>query len=153
MLQIVETDKYKLWLDQLVRPFAFTSPFSGQDFVLLLVVADSSISDEERDALSGEIIDQGCRYAVCTGHECSRWHDSIDVAYLATSPDFLPSDERFVMTTWHEDESLEEVIHFFRCCTAFDNFTPRHYLVVILGGDETMRATVFSALQSGFVLQ
>lgn len=153
MFQILETDTYDLWIGHLVRPFSFSSPFDGQDFVLMLIVVDASISDDERDTLSGEIIGQGCRYAVCTGHQCSKWDDSIDLAYLATSPDFSPPDERFVMTTWHEDEPLEDVIHFFRCCTAFDSFTPRHYLTVILGGDEKMREAVSSALQIGFMSQ
>lgn len=146
----LEKDDYDLWLDHLVRPFTFSSPFNGLDFVLMLVVVDSSITDDERDTLSRQIIEQGCRYAVCTGHQCSKWDDSIDMAYIATSPDYSPPDDRFVMTTWHENESLEDVIHFFRCCTTFDNFTPHHYLTVILGGDETVREAVSLALQIGF---
>lgn len=150
MVKLSETDTYTLWLDHPVRPFSFSSPFHGKDFVLLLVVIDLSISGDERDALSQQIIAQGCRYAVCTGHQCSRWDDSIDMAYLATSPDFSPPDERSVMTTWHENEPLEDVIQFFRFCTTFDNFTPYHFLAVILGGDNTVQVTVSSALKIGF---
>ena len=150
MIQIAETSEYDLWLGQLAHPLLFSSPFGDQDFVLLLVIADPAITDDDRNALSKEIVRQGCRYAVCTGDQCSKWHDSIDLAYLATSPDFSPPDDRFVMTTWHEDEPLEDVIFFFRNCTAFDYFTPRHYLALILGEDEKMRETVSSALQTGF---
>lgn len=151
MFLIADISEYDLWLEQLARPFWFSSPFGGQDFALLLVIADSAITDEDRNALSKEIVHQGCRYAVCTGAQCSQWDDSIDLAFLATSPDFVPSDERFVMTTWHEDEPLEDVIHFFRTRTAFDNFTPNHFLVLILGGDDQTKQAVSSALESGFL--
>lgn len=150
MYQIAETGEYDLWLGHLVRPFSNSSPFNGQEFALLLVIADPTIINDDQVALSKEIVRQGCRFAVCTGHHCSKWDDSIDFAYLATSPDFSPSDEHFVMTTWHEDEPLEDVIAFFRFCTAFDNFTPHHYLALILGGDDEMAQTVSSSLKIGF---
>ena len=150
MLQISGEDSYNLWFDYLVPPFSFSSPFRGQEFVLILIMADLSIKNDDRDALSREIVRLGCRYAVCTGHQCSKWENSIDLAYLATIPELSPPDERFVMTTSHENEPLEDVIRFFRYCTAFDNFTPRNYLAVILGADQELREVVSSALKIGF---
>jgi hypothetical protein len=135
MLQITKTDEYDLWFSQTDRPLLFSTPFGGRDFALLLIIADPGITDDERDAVSKEVVRQGCRYALCTGHRCSRWDDSIDLAFLATSPDFSPPDEKFVMTTWHEGEPLEDVAHYFRSNTVFDEFIPQHYLVLILGGD------------------
>ncbi len=150
MLQITKTDEYDLWFSQTDRPFIFSSPFGGQDFALLLVIADPTITDDERDAVSKEVVRQGCRYAVCTGHQCSRWDDAIDLAYLATSPDFSPPDEKFVMTTWHEGDPLEDVAHYFRWNTVFDEFIPQHYFVLILGGDVGTARQVRSAIENWF---
>jgi hypothetical protein len=150
MLQMTKTDEYDLWFSQTDRPFSFSTPFSGQDFALLLVVADRAITDDERDAVSKEVVRQGCRYAVCTGHQCSKWDDSIDLAYLATNPDFSPPDEQFVMTTWHEGEPLEDVAHFFRWNTVFDDFIPQHYLILILGGDAGTAQQVRSSIEKWF---
>lgn len=152
MFQITKTDEYDLWVSQVCRPFKFSMPFDGQDFALLLVVADRAITDDERDAVSKEIILQGCRYAVCTGHQCSNWNDSIDHAFLGSSPDFSPPAERFVMTTWHEDEPLEDVVHYFRCCTTFDEFIPQHFFVLILGGDAGTVGQVRLAIEKHFGL-
>lgn len=120
---------YDVWLDSLDRPFKFYSPFFGDDFVVMLIVNDITITDSERAALSAEIVRQGCRYAVSTGHKCSTWDDSVDLAYLETDPDFNPADDRLVMTTWHENDPLVEVVRFFRWHTAFDDFTPKNYII------------------------
>ena len=151
MLQIKQTNEYDLWLDQLARPFVFSSPFNDKDFALLLIVADPDISMDEQNSVSEEMVRQGCRYAVCTGYQCSQWDDSIDFAYLGSDPDFSPSDVRFVMTTSHEEEPLEDVVDFFRLCTTFDNFTPHHFFVLILGGDEKMAQAVSTLLKQNFV--
>ncbi|MFO0937639.1 MAG: hypothetical protein U0798_14125 [Gemmataceae bacterium] len=135
MTLITQTDDYDLWMDQVDRPYLFTSPFVGEDFALLLIVATPNITNDERAAVSQEIVRQGCHYAVCTGDQCSLWDDSIDFAFLATDKDFSPRTERFIMTTWHDEEPLDEVVHSFRWNTIFDNFVPQHYLVLILGNE------------------
>ena len=105
MERVAQSEAFDLWFDRIDRPYSFTSPFSGKDFVLMMVVADPSVTETERADFSDQIIQAGCRYAVCAGHDCSRWDDSIDLAYIATHPNFCPPDERFVMTTWHQNES------------------------------------------------
>jgi hypothetical protein len=150
MLQITKTDEYDLWFSQMDRPFLFSTPFGGWNFALLLVITDPAITNYERDAVSKEVVQQGCRYAVCTGYQCCRWDDSIDFAFLATSPDFSPPDEKFVMTTWHEEEPLEDVAHYIRWNTAFDKFIRQHYLVLILGGNAGTARQVRSAIEKWF---
>jgi hypothetical protein len=153
MVRLGRTDYWDVWFSRLARPCSLSPPFNGEDFVLMLVVADSEITADERHAVSAELVRQGCRYAVCTGHECSRWDDSIDFAFIETSPDFTPPDERFVMTTWHEKDSIEDVVEFFRLNTTFNDFVTRHYLAIVLGGEaETeskVRLTVTKAFGAG----
>lgn len=46
------------------------------------------------------------------GMRCSDWDDSIDWANTEKfNPNDIPLDQ-FVVTTWHEDESLEDVLSF-----------------------------------------
>ena len=57
------------------------------------------------------------------------------MAFLGTDPNFNPPDARFVMTSWHDDESPEDVVHFFSNCTTFDNFEANQFVAVFLGGE------------------
>ncbi|MBX9626749.1 MAG: hypothetical protein K2X82_23310 [Gemmataceae bacterium] len=147
---MAKTGDYDVWVSRIDRPFSLSAPFGGEEFALLLVVADPVVSDEERAAISNQIVRQGCRYAVCAGYDCPRWDDAIDWAHLGTDPDFTPPDERFVMTTWHEHDSLEEVAYFLRWTTAFDRFVPRHFLALVLGGSADDEARIRSAVEKEF---
>jgi hypothetical protein len=149
MLRFAKGEDYEVWFSRLDRPFPFSSPFGGRDFALMLVVADPSVTADERWAVSTDIVRRGCRYVVCTGHDCALWDDSIDWAELQAT-DFSPPDDRFIMTTWHEDDSLEDVAEWFRWRTVFDDFVPTRFLVVLLGGDAATEGHVRSAIERVF---
>jgi len=138
----------RIWSARLERPYRFVSPFRGRDFALLLVVIDESISPEEQNWLSSEFVLQGCRSACCAGHACSSWDDSIDWAYLDTCPDLQPQDETFVMTTWHEGESLEDAAWCFIHCSGFDDYVPREFLILCLGGDDSTLRRVLGVVRN-----
>ena len=142
MRRIARADEREVWLSVIERPFPFESPFGGEDFVLMLVANDPTITPAEQATLSAAVVRQGCRYAVCCGHRCSTWDDSIDIAYLETDADFDPPEDRFVMTTWHEDQPLGEVVEFVLRCTSFDDFVGERVLVLLVGGDEVAEAEV-----------
>jgi hypothetical protein len=129
-----------LWLEIQTPPFHFMSPFHGNEFATLLMVNDTSITPVEQNRLSDQLVRQGCRFAVCAGHDCSSWDDSIDHAFLATESNFNPSDDRRVLTTWHEHEPLGEILEFFRGYTAFGGFTPRHFLILLLGENSAIES-------------
>ncbi|MEM7307933.1 MAG: hypothetical protein AAF682_14745 [Planctomycetota bacterium] len=148
MEQIFAADEREAWAVQLQRPFELASPFSGAGFALLLAVYDPSVTDDEQARLSERFVAEGCRYAVCTGDRCSSWDDAIDTAYLASEPDFQPSDATFVMTTWHEEEPLGDVAEFFMRSARFDGFEPRRFLAVCVGGDEACFARLRDAVRT-----
>ena len=58
------------------------------------------------------LVDTGCVYAMAWGLDCSLWDDSIDRANIERFKDREIPDAQFVMTTWHERESIEEVLWF-----------------------------------------
>jgi hypothetical protein len=124
---------------QLRRPYAFSSPFGRDSFAICLYVADPSVTPDEQATLSREIVRQGCRYAVCAGERCSSWDDSIDMADLERN-NWEVKDATFVMTTWHEDESVEDIVLFFLNNMRFDDWTAVNFLVAVIGGNAQMLA-------------
>lgn len=46
------------------------------------------------------------------GLDCSKWDDSVDLANLKMFDFQDPPDDDFVMTTWHENEPLQEAFWF-----------------------------------------
>jgi hypothetical protein len=58
------------------------------------------------------LVASGVRYALAWGRDCEAWHDAIDDAHLEAFDYGEVPDDRLVMTTWHEDEDLEDVFWF-----------------------------------------
>lgn len=121
---------------------------AGGEFALLLVVGDEGVTPVEQGALSEQIVDQGCRYVVCTGHECSSWDDSIDM--VGVMDEVEGRSAPFVMTTWHEDESVAEVVEYFATCTRFDDWVAEEFVVLLVGGASGLEAEVRAALEECF---
>jgi hypothetical protein len=53
----ISADEVNIRCIPLGRPFSFSSPFPGAEFVMLLVVCDSSTTTEEHAALSQQIVE------------------------------------------------------------------------------------------------
>jgi hypothetical protein len=79
-----------------------------------VVLVREAVSNEWRKRVSDWLVTSGCLYMLAWGVDCSIWDDAVDWASL-NEFDFgdIPP-ERFVMTTWHDDESIEEVFAFAR---------------------------------------
>lgn len=79
---------------------------------LALVVIRDEVTPEWQWAISKWLVAAGCLYMCAWGPGCSSWDDSVDYANLeAFSYGEIPED-RFVMTTWHDGEPLEEALWF-----------------------------------------
>jgi len=138
----------RVHLGRIDRPYTFVSPPESGEFALLLVVGDRSVSPEEQGELSRQFVREGCRYAVCFGHGCSSWDDSIDM--VGVMDDVEGRAGAFVMTTWHEDETIEEVVEFFATNTRFDDWSAREYVVLVIGGPDALEARVRAAVVGRF---
>lgn len=125
-------------LVQTTRPFVYASPYPGEDHTLLVCVADESVTDVERAIVATEIIAAKCRYAVCWGYDCSAWDTAIDCACIETDENFSPPYETFVMTTWHEDELLEDAIEFWWMNTWFDGYQSTKFAILVVGEDSDL---------------
>ncbi len=79
----------------------------------VVVIIDQHLTTEWQEMVSEWIIAIGCLYMMAWGLECSSWDDSVDWANLGAVDSIEIPDDKFVMTTWHENEPLEEA--FFHC--------------------------------------
>ncbi len=82
----------------------------------VVIVSETTCSDDWRNSTARWLVDGGCLYAVAWGKECEKWHDAVDWAVLETFDYGDIPDDKFVMTTWHTDEPLSEALWFAGNC-------------------------------------
>jgi hypothetical protein len=68
------------------------------------------MSVDEIGNIANWALAQGAVYLCAWGPDCERVHDIIDEVLVARNPD--ATDEDVIMTTWHDDETLEEALWF-----------------------------------------
>lgn len=137
---------------QLTNPSEFVGPFGGEHYVSVIWGCDDTFDPERRHELATVLIHSGCRYVVCGGVGCEQWHDAADLAWVTIDLDNPSGDTPFVMTSWHTDDSEEDVIHFALNCTNFDEHDFTKLLVLLAGKEPTCRhkieAVIHCATQS-----
>ena len=77
-----------------------------------VVIVEGSVSPKWQGAVSDWLVNSGCLYMMAWGDECSTWDDSVDNSNMAEHDYGEIPNEKFVMTTWHDDEPLKEVFWF-----------------------------------------
>jgi len=86
-------------------------PAQAKPFLALVVVRED-VSIQWRSSVSNWLVTEGCLFMCAWGLDCTLWDDSVDYANMEQfSYGEIPED-RFVMTTWHHNEPLEEAIWF-----------------------------------------
>jgi len=94
-----------------------------------VVIIESQYTSEWQDEVSDWLVNSGCLYMMAWGPRCSEWDDSVDYAMQKRFDFEEAPDESFVMTTWHNNESLEEVFWFAQFC-AHDPYVELNSLIV-----------------------
>ena len=89
---------------------------SFSPFKAVVILADE-YSQAWQTTVSEWLVEQGCRYMMAWGPICSSWDDSVDHADIARGG--LEDNSKFVLTTWHDDETLERVFWFSQFCAEF----------------------------------
>lgn len=85
-----------------------------------IVIIEDEVNSEWQNKISDWLVDSGCKYMMAWGLECSSWDDSVDWACIAKHDyEEMPKDQ-FVMTTWHENETLNEVFFYAKNCALHD---------------------------------
>ncbi len=84
----------------------------------VIVIVEQTVTLDWQVQVSEWIIAIGCLYMMAWGLECSSWDDSVDWANIeAHDSEEIPDDD-FVMTTWHDNEPLDEAFVFCRLCAS-----------------------------------
>ena len=79
-----------------------------------VVIIETQLSQKRQAEVSDWLFRSGCRYMMGWGPGCSSWDDSVDLANLQRFHFGDIPDNEVVMTTWHDDESLDDIFHFAR---------------------------------------
>ena len=77
-----------------------------------VLIIESDVSQTWQWDASRWLVSSGCRYMLAWGNDCSAWADAVDEANLERFDYGDIPDEETVITTWHDDEDLEEVFWF-----------------------------------------
>ncbi len=112
----------------LLKPFD-TSGLHVDAPYACLVYATEPVTGEEMAEISEWLISSGCKYAVCGGTDCSQWHDAIDMADIEKDPSFAHT----IMTSWHAEETVEDIVWFWLNLTNYDDFVFENYIALIIG--------------------
>ena len=89
------------------------------------LVSQITASSERMTEITDWLYGAGVKYFCAWGTQREAWHDSMDWSNLAACNYGIP-DDKHVMTTWHDNESLDEMFWFLRelGCVEVDGKTP-----------------------------
>lgn len=80
-----------------------------KEFARKVVINSRSGYSPEHDQLLHNIIDAKVLLFCTVGKDCELWHDAMDELIVGDGTTELDFD---MMTTWHTDETLDDVIEF-----------------------------------------
>ncbi len=100
---------YLLTLEK-VGDFSAALDIPEAGFICLLAWDAAGVPDELVTRVAKVLLDAGASYVCTWGSDCERVHDLVDQA--AFDPDADYDVDPVIMTTWHDDEPLEEAIYF-----------------------------------------
>jgi len=77
-----------------------------------LILVTEKVTGPWQRLVSEWLVASGCLYMMAWGVNCSSWDDIVDIANLENFDFGDIPDDKSVVTTWHSDEPLEDVIRF-----------------------------------------
>ena len=127
-------------LDTLVWPDSLKIP--SQRFRLFVAADTNKTSVEALSQFAESALARGMVYFCAWGPGCQRFHDVVDEIrdeVFRQGRFTPPTPDDTVMTTWHDDEDLEEALFFFATCAyptdeyAIDS---EYWLAICVGNPE-----------------
>jgi hypothetical protein len=97
---------------QLVQPNGPMPTYDGLTPYKAIVAIEAVVERQWQSRMSQWLVESGCLYMMAWGNDCSSWDDSVDYANMEQFDYGEIPDDRNVMTTWHEDETISEVFDF-----------------------------------------
>jgi hypothetical protein len=126
----------EIWLYTPKKPYELAC-LTGrlQGAVCILIVDDQKISTDRKNQICMDIVYSECEWVACLGYDGSDWDDRLDWSYLE-SIDFDSSFKETLLTSWHDDETLVEVLEpFLRYPLARNGALYNKIAIILLGSD------------------
>ncbi len=77
-----------------------------------VVISEENIPTDWQAKISDWLISSGCLYMLAWGKDCSSWDDSVDDSNIKKFGFEEIPEEEYVVTTWHDNELINEVFYF-----------------------------------------
>ena len=95
-----------------------------------VVIIEDEVTNEWQNKISDWLVESGCKYMMAWGLECSSWDDSVDCSCIAKHNDYGFTKDQCVITTWHENENLNEVFFYAKHVACHEAFQLEDLLVI-----------------------
>ena len=129
---VLEIGQHMVWRVRLMPGDAVPLFALGED-IKCIVWSTVEMGHPWRNEVCARLVADGVRYAGLGGVQADIWHAAVDWAYIGTSPDFDPPEDRFVMTDGSGKQSLEDLLwESFHIC-GFDDLWFYKLVVVWVG--------------------
>jgi hypothetical protein len=109
-----------------------------------VVILEADYPTSWQVLVSEWLVQAGCLAMMAWGPNCTTWDDSVDWASIKAHNWQPIPDEEHVMTTWHDDQSLEDVFWFCQFCAEHPDYGLEDTLLIHVG--TTDRGAEFHAL-------
>ena len=149
MQPFLEHDDRRFYRQVIGRAAEFEPPFGGTPYPCLVWNHGDPLDESDAGVLADSLITSNCRYIVSAGVDCESFHDAADQAFIRRLS-HLPEqvqDERFVMTTWHSHEPMDDTTFFFAFNTSFGDHDFHELLVLHVGGSPSDHAAVEASIR------
>ena len=107
-----------------------------------VVMIEDEVTKEWQWEVSQWLVKTGCLYMMAWGRDCSSWDDSVDYANIEDCNYEGIPDEKFIMTTWHDDEPLAEVLGFAKESARHGHVDLDSTLIIHIGPHEKEKNTL-----------
>jgi hypothetical protein len=150
MRLIAQQRDRRFWFLRLESPYETTIPDFTLPFVAIVLACDPSITPDKQADISAQLVARDCRFMLAWGMNATSWDDSVDIAFLKTDPDFQPPDDRQVITTWHDKQTIHDVVWFALQNTNFDSHNFHEYLALMIGTNTEIESELLATIQNQF---
>ncbi len=95
-----------------LEPGSNPPDISMPDPARVVVIVEAEVTPEWQSVVSEWLVRSNCLYMLAWGIKCSEWDDSVDMANIEQFGFGEIPKNQFVITTWHQDQTLPEVFSF-----------------------------------------
>jgi hypothetical protein len=98
-----------------IDEFDFKSLPQISKYFTLFIANNNEVDVGEYSRKANSLIKSGLAYICAWGNGCERIHDIFDEenVYIEIEEKLTTDDENVIMTTWHQNEFIEEALYFF----------------------------------------